>query len=626
MLTRIAFVLLVFLSVLALIAGYQLYNFTRPVQTTALSTPWTEDVDKQAPLPEYPRPQLRRDRWQNLNGLWDYTVTPREAPAPVHYDGSIVVPFAIESRLSGVQRKLLPDDRLWYRRLFEAPPLNSNERLILHFGAVDWEAEVWLNGARIGVHQGGFDPFSFDVTEAVIEGNAQELVVAVWDPTNTGPGAVGKQHLVPHGIRYTAVSGIWQTVWLEPVPAQRIGKVAVIATNLSVGSVTLAIESYDTQQGDEIEVKVRADDRLVTTVREVAHKDGVSMHLSLPGLRAWSPEDPFLYDLQVSLWREDRVIDRVESYFGAREVGVARDGQGIWRLMLNGRVIFHLGLLDQGWWPDGLYTAPTDEALVFDIEATKRMGFNTIRKHVKVEPARWYWHADRLGVLVWQDMPTASDQDASRFAQILDQARDFFSAQLFDSGDVRLERSPESAHHFRRELASMVTGLQTFPSIVAWVPFNEAWGQFDTDEILAGVGAMDPTRLVDGPSGWIDTGSGDIRDLHMYGREADFISRLPLERALVYGEFGGLGYPVKGHLAVKSGWGYSAFESQVTFETAYVDLFGLIERLRPLGLAGAIYTQTTDVESEINGLLTYDRRQFKIPPARLARINGQLTQ
>jgi len=294
--------------------------------------------------------------------------------------------------------------------------------------------------------------------------------------------------------------------------------------------------------------------------------------------------------------------------------------------MLNGSAIFHLGLLDQGWWPDGLYTAPTDEALAFDIKATKRMGFNTIRKHVKVEPARWYWHADRLGVLVWQDMPTGSDRDASRFTQILDQAGDFFSAQLFDSGDVSLERSPESADHFRRELATMITGLQTFPSIVAWVPFNEAWGQFDTDQILAEVGALDSTRLVDGPSGWIDTGTGDIRDLHMYGREADFPSRLPPRRPLVYGEFGGLGYPVEGHLAVDSGWGYSAFENQVTYEAAYVDLLGLIESLQPLGLAGAIYTQTTDVESEINGLITYDRKQFKIPPERLAEVNVRLTK
>ena len=623
--SRIAFVLLIAVAGLTLIAGYQLYKFTRPVETTALSTPWTEEVDTEAPLPEYPRPQLRRDRWQNLNGLWQYTVTPREAPAPVHYDGSIVVPFAIESRLSGVEGKLLPEDRLWYRRVFEAPPLNSNERLLLHFGAVDWEAEVRINGTRIGVHQGGFDPFSFDVTEAVREGEAQELVVAVWDPTNTGPGAVGKQHLVPHGIRYTAVSGIWQTVWLEPVPAQRIHNVAVTATDLTTGSVTLAIEG-NLMPGDEIEVEVRANDKIVTTVRDVVQADGVSMRLSPPGLRAWSPEDPFLYDLRVSLWRNGKVLDRVESYFGAREVEVALDDQGIWRLMLNGSAIFHLGLLDQGWWPDGLYTAPTDEALAFDIEATKRMGFNTIRKHVKVEPARWYWHADRLGVLVWQDMPTGSDRDASRFTQILDQAGDFFSAQLFDSRDVNLERSPASADHFRRELASMVTSLQTFPSIVAWVPFNEAWGQFDTDEILAEVGAMDPTRLIDGPSGWIDTSTGDMRDLHMYGREADFISRLPLERALVYGEFGGLGYPVDGHLAVESGWSYSAFESQAAFETAYEDLLGLIESLLPRGLAGAIYTQTTDVESEINGLITYDRKHFKIPPERLAKINGRLTK
>ena len=622
----IAVVLLISIAGLTAIVGYQLYKFTLPVETIALSTPWTEKVDSKAPLPEYPRPQLRRDRWQSLNGLWQYAITPREAPAPTHFDGSIVVPFPIESLLSGVQRSLLPEDRLWYRRIFDTPPLEARERLILHFGAVDWEAEIWLNGERIGIHQGGFNPFSFDVTEALSAGVTQELVVAVWDPTNTGLGAVGKQHLVPHGIRYTAVSGIWQTVWLEPVPAQHILSVEVMATDLAAGSVTLAVESNDTQPGDEIEVEVRVGEEIVASARELAPTERISMRLSPPDLRAWSPEDPFLYELQVSLWRNGKILDRVESYFGAREVGMARDSEGIWRLTLNGSPIFHLGLLDQGWWPDGLYTAPTDEALAFDIEATKKMGFNTIRKHVKVEPARWYWHADRLGVLVWQDMPTGSDRDASRFTQILDQAGDFFSAQLFDSKDVRLERSPESADHFRRELASMIEALKSFPSIVAWVPFNEAWGQFDTDEVLAEAAAMDPTRLIDGPSGWIDTGSGDIRDLHMYGREAEFISPLPSRRPLVYGEFGGLGYPVEGHLAVKSGWGYSAFESQAAFEKAYVELLGLIESLRPSGLAGAIYTQTTDVESEINGLITYDRRQFKIPPQRLAEINGRLTK
>jgi beta-galactosidase/beta-glucuronidase len=623
---RVLLVLLVTIAGLTLFVGYQLYKFTRPVETIALSTPWTEKVDKQAPLPEYPRPQLRREHWQSLNGIWQYTITPREAPAPVNFDGSIVVPFAIESRLSGVQRTLLPDDRLWYRRVFDAPPLERDEQLLLHFGAVDWEAEVWLNGVRIGLHQGGFDPFSFDITEAIIEGGVQELVVAVWDPTNTGSGAVGKQHLVPHGIRYTAVSGIWQTVWLEPVPVQRIRHVMVTATDLAAGSVTLAVEFNDTRLGDEIEVEVRTEDGIVTTVRGVAHTAGASVQLSPPDLQAWSPDNPFLYDLQVSLWRNDALLDRVESYFGAREVGVARDSEGVWRLMLNGSPIFHLGLLDQGWWPDGLYTAPTDEALAFDIEATKRTGFNTIRKHVKVEPARWYWHADRLGVLVWQDMPTGSDLDGNRYSQILNQAGDLLSAQLFDAADVSLSRSPESADHFRRELASMVTALQTFPSIVVWVPFNEAWGQFDTDEILAEVGALDPTRPVDGPSGWLDTGSGDVRDMHMYGREAEFVSRLPPLRPLVYGEFGGLGYSVEGHLAVESGWGYTAFENQAAYEAAYVDLLGLIERLIPRGLAGAIYTQTTDVESEINGLITYDRRRFKMPPERLAKVNGALIQ
>lgn len=602
--------------------GYKIYDFTRPTQVLALTTPWTDSVDADNPLPDYPRPQLRRDNWLNLNGRWRYAVTQRNAPQPKSFEEEIVVPFAIESFLSGVQKQLGPNERLWYQHTFETPSLNDQQRLLLHFGAVDWEAEVWVNGYRQGIHQGGYDPFTFDITDSLVPNGAQELIVGVWDPTNLGPGAYGKQHLVPHGIRYTAVSGIWQTVWLEVVPADRIDKL-VSSTDLAANEVQLRIGTIGENPTDVLEATVFSGDELVAEVRTAAGRDATVVRIVMKNLRLWSPDDPFLYDVKIRMLRNEEELDFIESYFGAREVATLKDAAGTTRLFLNGKPVFHLGLLDQGWWPDGLYTAPTDEALAFDIDATKRMGFNTIRKHVKVEPARWYWHADRMGLLVWQDMPTG-DGGASRYTQILRQTWDIIAALFSEKPWRDMVRNPISAALFESELAAMIDYLEPFTSVVAWVPFNEAWGQFDTDTVLFAVSERDPGRLVDGPSGWFDTGAGDILDLHVYGREAAFVDQLPLDRALVYGEFGGLGLPLAGHLSVDKGWGYAAFESKGGYEAAYMEMLLLIENLVPRGLAGAIYTQTTDVESEINGLMTYDRRLFKISPARLTEINEQV--
>jgi hypothetical protein len=618
----LALLLLVSIVGVTTLAGYNMYKITRPVQVHVLTTPWTGDVDPGQPLPEYPRPQLRRDGWQNLNGRWQYKITGRHAKTPEEYGDEIVVPFAIESFLSGVRKPLLPDERLWYRRVFDVPFLESGQRLLLHFGAVDWEAEVWLNGVKLGIHRGGYAPFTFDITDALLQNGTQELVVAVWDPTNFGPGAYGKQHLVPHGIRYTAVSGIWQTVWLEAVPASRIDKLTS-STNLVDREVTLRIDTLGAGPEDQIEVTVTAGNKVVSVARTVVERNVAVLRIVPGELRYWSPDDPFLYDVHLRLLRDGVEVDSVESYFGAREVTVAEDSSGMSRLFLNGRPIFHFGLLDQGWWPDGLYTAPTDQALAFDIEMTRRMGFNSIRKHVKVEPARWYWHADRMGLLVWQDMPTG-DGGADRYRQFQRQALDILSNLITGDPWRELERPAESAALFRDELASMIDNLEFFTSIVAWVPFNEAWGQFDTDRTLSQVKKRDPNRLTDGPSGWFDTGSGDVLDLHMYGREADFIDLLPDGRAVVYGEFGGLGLPIEDHLAVDDGWGYAAYENGRDYENAYSEILSIIERLGPRGLSGAIYTQTTDVEGEINGLMTYDRRVVKIPPERLAELNSRV--
>lgn len=584
--------------------------------TTPLRTRWADEVDPACPLPEYPRPQLRRERWQNLNGPWELAITGREAPPPGHFDHEILVPFPIESELSGVTRAVRPDERAWYRRRFQAPALETDERLLIHFGGVDWETEVWVNGVAIGQHRGGFDPFAFDIRDALQPTAEQELLVAVWDPTDEGAQPVGKQCLLPGLIRYTAVTGIWQTVWLEPVPAARIEAVTSWA-NLAAEQITLRTHLHAARTGDEVEIAVLADGKPVARGRSAVTDDDCVCTLTLPGIRAWSPEDPFLYDVDVQLLRNGEPADRASSYFGAREIATGPDEDGILRLLLNGEPRFHLGLLDQGWWPDGLYTAPTDDALAFDLEATLQMGFDTIRKHVKVEPARWYWHADRLGVLVWQDMPCK----AFDLKPMIEQ---FGEGLAPEEMTFPLSVSPEAAASFQRELDAMLTALSTFPSIVVWVVFNEAWGQFDTDNVLAATARRDPTRLVDGASGWQDTGSGALRDYHMYQREAEF-PPAEANRPIVYGEFGGLKLEVAGHTTGERGWGYESSETPERYAERYAELIDILEELAARGLSGAIYTQTTDVETEWNGLLSYDREVFKIAPERLAALHSRLT-
>ena len=584
-----------------------------------LRTAWADDLDPECPLPEYPRPQLRRERWQNLNGRWELAITSRGAARPASFDRHIVVPFPVESALGGVQQRVEPGQCVWYRRALEPRPLGATERLLLHFGAVDWECEVFVDGSRVGSHRGGFDPFSFDITDALTADGPHELLVAVRDPTDTGPQPVGKQALKPRLISYTAVTGIWQTVWLEPVPAERIERVCARAT-LRDGRVAMRTSLAGAVAGDRVEVVIRAGEERVAEIRGDASGGEALLEGTLADIHPWSPDDPFLYDLEVALIRDEEELDRVGSYFGAREIAIGPDPSGVQRILLNGAPVFQLGPLDQGWWPDGLYTAPSDEALAFDIEATKRMGFNMIRKHVKVEPARWYWHADRLGVLVWQDMP--SGDGAFDLGKAI---WDRFVRRVHPANaEHDLERTPDSAAIYYRELDAMLDALDPFPCIVAWVPFNEAWGQFDTDAVLEHVAAHDPGRLVDGPSGWKDTGSGQLRDYHMYQREA----KLPPlgDRPLVYGEFGGLGLKVDGHRAVRGGWGYVSFETPQELEAAYVEILETIEDLVTRGLSAAVYTQTTDVEGEINGLLTYDRAVFKIAPEILEPLHRRIIQ
>ena len=572
-----------------------------------LLTRWAQDVSPDNAHPEYPRPQVVREQWQNLNGLWDYAVVAKDAPRPEQWDGQILVPFPLESALSGVMKRVSEDQRLWYHRRFEIPAAWRQQRVLLHFGAVDWQTTVWVNGQEVGAHTGGYDAFHFDITAALKPSGQQEVVLAVWDPTDAGYQPRGKQVRKPGGIWYTPTSGIWQTVWLEPVGAASIESLR-ITPDLD-NSAVIVQPTVATAGGRNVGIQVEVFDgsRVVHSARItqelVANPERISPRLGLqvPEPKLWSPDSPFLYDLRLTVLLDGQPTDNVASYFGMRKIALAKDAAGINRLFLNNEPLFQFGPLDQGFWPDGLYTAPTDAALRYDIEMTRKLGFNMARKHVKIEPARWYYWADKLGLLVWQDMPSGDKYIGGR--------------------DPDITRSPESAANFERELRAMVDGFYSHPSIVIWVPYNEGWGQWDTCRIVDLIKHWDPTRLVINASGWTDRNCGDILDIHSYPGPA--VPKLEPNRAVVLGEFGGLGLPVKGHTwQDERNWGYRSFTSAAELTDAYV---GLTRKLRPMtgesGLAAAVYTQTTDVEVEVNGLMTYDRALIKMDAATLTAAN-----
>lgn len=578
-------------------------------QTVPMRTAWAKEVTPDNVLPEYPRPQLVRTNWVNLNGLWDFARTEFDQPKPNKFDRKILVPFAVESQLSGVTEAVLPEDAVWYRREFTAPKLAEGERLLVHFGAVDYQATVWVNGRKVGTHQGGFDPFGFDLTNSLSDSGPQEIVVQVTDPTTQGIQPRGKQVLEPGGIVYTAVSGIWQTVWLEKVPRSYLRRVdftpRIAKGAVQVRPVIADLPTADTSPNLKLRVKITLPSGKVVRGTGGARE---TLEISLPEARVWSPDDPYLYQVEVELGALNpagqwQAMDQVQSYFGLREVSVARDGRGFPRIHLNGQPLFNFGVLDQGYWPDGLYTAPTDAALKFDIELAKRYGFNMCRKHVKVEPARWYYWCDKLGLMVWQDMPSG-DRSIGPF-------------------EPDFERTAESEQVYRHELQEMVESLRHHPAIVCWVPFNEGWGQFKTNEIIAWVKELDPTRLVDGPSGWADRGAGDLLDMHQYPGPAMFPAHA--ERVSVLGEYGGLGLPIPGHLwQENSNWGYRTYEQVDVLERAYLGMIDNLWLLKGQGLAAAVYTQITDVEGEVNGLATYDRAVLKLSPEKLAAAHRNL--
>ena len=569
-----------------------------------IRTEWADKIDVNHVLPEYPRPVMERSDWSNLNGLWSYAVRPAGENCPVKFDGSILVPFALESSLSGVQKELKDNQELWYSRSFNTPGNWKGKKILLHFGAVDWKADVWVNDIKIGRHTGGYSAFSFDITSALKKGD-NKLVVKVWDPTSNGEQPRGKQAYNPGGIFYTPVSGIWQTVWLEPVASHYITALKT-TPDIDKGKLTVAVETDVVLNGDVVEVKLFDGASLVGTGKSLA---GQPVEVVVSDQKLWSPESPFLYNMQVTLMRDGHALDNVKSYAAMRKYSSHKDEKGHLRLQLNNKDYFQLGPLDQGWWPDGLYTAPTDEALKYDIQKTKDFGFNMIRKHVKVEPARWYTHCDKLGIIVWQDMPSgATGPDW--------QPRNYFNG-------VEAKRSAESEAIYRNELKDMIDQLYSYACIGVWTTFNESWGQFKTQEIAEWTKKYDPSRMVNAASGGNHYFCGDMLDLHNYPGP-DMYLRDP-QRVNVLGEFGGIGLAIKDHLwDVNKNWGYVKLNSIDEATAEYVKYVGQLYDYIEKGFSAGVYTQTTDVEEEINGLLTYDRKVIKMNEQKVREINQKL--
>jgi hypothetical protein len=575
------------------------------MQPTTIQTRWAKQVTSKNPLPEYPRPQMVRSKWTNLNGLWEYAVTAKEADQPQQFSGQILVPYPIESALSGVKKALQPEEILWYKRTINKPATKTGEHVLLHFGAVDFDATVFLNGKQIGNHKGGYQNFSFDVTDALTQAS-NELVVKVWDPSDKGPNPHGKQVLNPGGIMYTPSSGIWQTVWLETVPATFIKSVKM-TPDVDNNSLRIAL----ILDGDATDCTVEAVAKSgAAAAGKTSGNAQEPLTININNAKLWSPDAPNLYDLTLTIKRNGKVIDEVKSYFGMRKIEIKKNEKGIERIFLNNKYTYNLGTLDQGFWPDGLYTAPTDAALKFDIEASKAIGFNTIRKHIKIEPARWYYHCDKLGVLVWQDMVNPGNDE------------------------------PEGRKQFEIENKENIEQLYNYPSIVCWVLFNEGWGAYDQARLTKWVKDTDPTRIVNGHSGSLivnynspdNTAQGladksansDVTDIHSYPPPG-MPAHIP-GKAIVLGEFGGIGVSIPSHLwdDIASGWGYGGTVSAGTMRKTYAVMTDSLIAFEKRGLSGSIYTQPFDVEAEQNGLITYDREILKIPAAEIRSIHGKL--
>lgn len=584
----------------------QLHAQWKPVEGR-IRTQWSEQVNPDNVLPEYPRPIMERTEWKNLNGLWDYAIIEKGKHAPSVFDGKILVPFAVESSLSGVAKTVGAEKELVYRRSFEVPSSWKGKKVLLHFGAVDWKTDVWVNDVKVGSHTGGFTSFSFDITEALQRKN-NTLLVKVWDPTDKGYQPRGKQVSRPEGIWYTPVTGIWQTVWLEPVSESYIQDLR-ITPDIDNSLLSLKALVKDATSKDLVEVKIFDGQQLVAQGKSI---NGECVQVAMPeNAKLWSPESPFLYTLKVSLKQGGKLVDEVSSYAAMRKYSSKRDANGIVRLELNNKPLFQFGPLDQGWWPDGLYTAPTDEALLYDIQKTKDFGFNMIRKHIKVEPARWYTYCDKLGIIVWQDMPSG------------DRNPEWQNRKYFEGTEMK--RSAESEACYRKEWKEIMDALYSYPCIGTWIPFNEAWGQFKTPEIVEWTKQYDPTRLINPASGGNHYTCGDMLDLHNY--PAPELYLYDAQRATVLGEYGGIGWVVQGHIwEPDRNWGYIQFNSSKEVTDEYVKYAEKLYDLIPRGFSAAVYTQTTDVEVEVNGLMTYDRKVIKLDEKRVREINRKLCE
>ncbi len=588
---------------------------SKRIHSNPILTKWAELVDPNAPLPEHPNPMMEREnKWASLNGQWDYSILPK-GEIPTEYEGKITVPYPVESYLSGVLQSVGAEKELWYKREFIICNAEHLGKVLLHFGAVDWESEIFVNGKSVGIHQGGFDPFSFEISSYLTKGIFQEIKVRVWDPTDDGPQPRGKQAKDPNGIWYTPVTGIWQTVWMEFVPENYLSDIRITP---DWDNSQFVLEGTFKGNNSNLTWQVKAFDNEME-VAQIIGVVGESLSLKIQNPKSWSPDSPHLYDFEISLLNGHTVVDQVKSYGALRKIASVQDSAGMLRMELNGEVLFQYGPLDQGWWPDGLYTAPIDEALVFDIEKTKELGFNMIRKHGKVEAARWYYQCDKLGMLVWQDMPSGDNGNVW-------EAKPGVVRKGMDK-----ERTAESAAIFRKEWKAVINALYNYPSIVVWVPFNEAWGQFQTKEIINWTKAYDPTRLVNSASGGNfelegTTLVGDIFDIHSYPDPAmpspDLFGG---NNILALGEFGGLGLPIEGHTwQERDNWGYQSFRTEEELLERYKILIADLKELIPKGLAAAVYTQTTDVEIEINGLMTYDRQVLKFSVDALRKLHTEL--
>jgi hypothetical protein len=560
-------------------------------------TKWASEVDPLKPWLQYPRPDMVRNAWINLNGLWDYSVT-QKGKKPEKWDGSILVPYPVESALSGVRKKISEKENLWYKRDFSIPNIWKKKNILLNFEACDWETTVWVDGKEVGTHRGGYDPFTFDITEALDNKKLHELLVCVWDPTDKGTQPRGKQVTSPGSIWYTSTTGIWQTVWIEPVNKSYIASFRTV-TNADNGTIIFKTDVKNADAGSLL-FKILKEGRTIATATGKANKE-TTLQIKDPLL--WSPDKPFLYDITIELKNNNKTVDTVKSYTGIRKISIGKTADGFIRMLLNNEFIYQNGPLDQGFWPDGIYTPPTEDAMVYDLRMIKKMGFNMLRKHIKVENRIFYYWCDKLGILVWQDMPSGDES---------------ISGNLPD-----IKKSKEATIQFELELKRMIETKYNHPSIIMWVPFNEGWGQFETGRITGLIADYDPTRLVNSSSGWTDRGTGNINDIHHYPDPA--VQPAEENRAIVLGEFGGLGLPLQGHTWEQKNWGYRNMDDTLQLLSRYESYFDMVHRfIKENGLSATIYTQTTDVETETNGLMTYDRKINKMGIENVFKANHNI--